>query len=332
MTRRRHWLTLAFAVPMVLAPAGTVLASKPVLTCLGERATIVGTANAETLRGTSGPDVIVGGGGDRGDGTGDVIYGLGGDDRICGNPSEAVDTQFFGGPGDDQIVGTAWMQGGPGDDQLAEPLPIGAVPALVGGPGDDVLVSRGTDVSFFLPGPGDDVLHAAPAGRLLFNVADFRNASHPIVADVGIGTAVGQGHDTLVNINDVFGSRHGDVIVGDSGPNYFHGRGGNDVLLMRGGSRDAGEGGPGADLLDSGAGNDFLAGGRGRDTLFGRAGDDRLLEKPRPEPNLILAGPGNDACVGGYRVPPNVERGCESHAGSAKRQVVAQLLVRGEQR
>jgi hypothetical protein len=52
---------------MVIASSGTVAASEPVPTCLGEVATIVGTSATETIRGTAGPDVIVGRGSDTGD-------------------------------------------------------------------------------------------------------------------------------------------------------------------------------------------------------------------------------------------------------------------------
>jgi hypothetical protein len=78
MTLRCRLLTLAFAVPMVVASSGSVAASEPVPTCLGEVATIIGTSATETIRGTAGPDVIVGRGSDTGE-YGDTVHGRGGD-------------------------------------------------------------------------------------------------------------------------------------------------------------------------------------------------------------------------------------------------------------
>lgn len=62
--------------------------------CLGERATIVGSAAAEKIDGTNGRDVIVGGAGS------DRLRGLAGDDLLCGGAGR--DT-LLGGGGDDQV-------------------------------------------------------------------------------------------------------------------------------------------------------------------------------------------------------------------------------------
>ena len=80
-------------------PAGAVRA-----TCMGRRATIVGTRKGDRIRGTRGADVIVGGGG------GDRITGLGGKDRICG---AAGSDYVVPGGGNDRV------DGGAGSDTLA---------------------------------------------------------------------------------------------------------------------------------------------------------------------------------------------------------------------
>lgn len=117
--------------------------------CGGVEATIVGTAESETLTGTPGPDVIAAREGN------DTIMGLGGDDIVCGGKgndiiyggagfdilfgaqgndelyssngtatADRADTRgarMFGGADDDMIYGSnKWdrMQGGPGADQL----------------------------------------------------------------------------------------------------------------------------------------------------------------------------------------------------------------------
>jgi uncharacterized delta-60 repeat protein len=87
--------------------------------CAGRRATIVGTAAPDRLRGTPRRDVIAGLGG------GDTIRALGGADIVCGGPGR--DTlaggggadRLLGGPGRDRLVGGAGrdvLRGGPGGD------------------------------------------------------------------------------------------------------------------------------------------------------------------------------------------------------------------------
>jgi uncharacterized delta-60 repeat protein len=119
--------------------------SKTTPTCLGHKATIVGTAGADKLKGTSHADVIVGLGGN------DVIDGGGGNDIICaGNGNDHVN----GGAGSDIIDGgngNDVLDGGAGADTLA-----GGAGAdhLEGGPGNDTLTG----------GAGHDVL-AGGAGQ-----------------------------------------------------------------------------------------------------------------------------------------------------------------------
>ncbi|MEV7007931.1 PQQ-dependent sugar dehydrogenase [Streptosporangium sp. NPDC051022] len=93
--------------------------------CGGRTATVTGTPGNDTLRGTSGPDVIVALAGN------DTVNGLGGDDVLCGG--EGNDT-VQGGDGDDVLYG------GPGRD------------VLNGGPGDDTLHGK----------RGEDVLNGGP--------------------------------------------------------------------------------------------------------------------------------------------------------------------------
>lgn len=80
--------------------------------CMGEPATIVGTAGDDQLSGTAGDDVIVGRGGN------DTIYGRGGDDIICAGPG---DDTVYGGTGNDILLGASGndtLEGNAGDDIL----------------------------------------------------------------------------------------------------------------------------------------------------------------------------------------------------------------------
>ena len=306
MNRRALAVVGGMTVVLVSVSGSAVTAAKVEgALCLGEQPTIVGTSDSETIRGTAGDDVIVGGGG-----YDDVIYGRGGDDLICTNPDESRYATILGGGGDDTIRASGDLLGGPGNDTVTNPLRSSATEWLFGGRGDDVLRSRATEDNHFVPGPGDDTLIGARGG--ISNIADFRTARAGIVVNLRRGTAVGQGHDILTRINTLRGSEHADVFFGDDERyNLMYGRGGHDVLTGRGGW-DTLIGGTGDDVVSGGPDNDYLLGGQGSDVLFGRTGNDHLLER-RPEPNLIVGGAGRDNCAGGYRVPPSIERGCETH-------------------
>jgi Ca2+-binding RTX toxin-like protein len=107
------WVVItAMAAAMLAIPvAQRVDAAAP--TCMGQRATIVGTARNDTLNGTSRADVIVGLGGK------DRINGRGGNDVICGNGGSDI---IKGGGGADRVKGGAGadtIEGNDGNDRLA---------------------------------------------------------------------------------------------------------------------------------------------------------------------------------------------------------------------
>lgn len=92
------------------ATSATPAATPAWPTCQGMPATIVGTAGADTIRGSSGPDVIVSYGGN------DTIYGNGGADRICAGAGNDI---VHGGSGGDLISGGRGrdrLRGGAGTD------------------------------------------------------------------------------------------------------------------------------------------------------------------------------------------------------------------------
>lgn len=89
-----------------VAPSGTVP------TCLGKKATIIGSNGDDKIKGTGGNDVIVSRGGD------DAIDAGGGDDLLCtGRGSDRA----AGGGGEDRVLGEAGedrLQGNGRDDRL----------------------------------------------------------------------------------------------------------------------------------------------------------------------------------------------------------------------
>jgi uncharacterized delta-60 repeat protein len=117
-------------------------------TCGGKRATIIGSAGRDRLRGTKKADVIAGLGGN------DTINGLAGNDIVCGS---AGADKLTGGAGADRLLGDAGadiLTGGAGADTLT-----GGVGAdkLLGGAGRDTLLG-GAGADKLLGGAGVDVL------------------------------------------------------------------------------------------------------------------------------------------------------------------------------
>ena len=82
---------------------------------------------------------------------------------------------------------------------------------------------------------------------------------------VAVNLATGRGSggsaegDTLVNIENVYGSYYNDTLTGNDAANLLQGLEGHDVL----------KGGGGDDRLIGGLGDDFLKGGGGGDYLEG---------------------------------------------------------------
>jgi serralysin len=106
---------------------------------------------------------------------------------------------------------------------------------------------------------------------------------------VAVNLATGRGYggsaegDTLVSIENVFGSSFNDTLTGTTGANQLHGGDGNDML----------KGGGGDDYLDGGNGNDILvSGGFGTSTLDGGAGDDTF--KGAGAADTLIGGAGSD--------------------------------------
>ena len=141
------------------------------------------------------------------------VYGL------TGNLIIARDTlieNYIAGSGNDVVTGNAvtnYLEGRAGDDDLR------------GNGGNDILEG----------GAGSDRLD----GGAGMDWASYRDSSTGVTINLAEGTLIGahaQG-DVLINIENIIGSAHADVLTGDDGANSL-------------------EGGPGADSLAGGAGED----------------------------------------------------------------------------
>ena len=103
-----------------------------------------------------------------------------------------------------------------------------------------------------LGGSGNDRLHLSKGSA--------SNHSGSVELDLRVGSNI-QGFE------NVSGSGHADIIIGDSQSNEISGGSGEDKLL----------GGVGNDTLDGGDGNDHLDGGTGVDTITGGSGTDTFI-------------------------------------------------------
>jgi serralysin len=91
------------------------------------------------------------------------------------------------------------------------------------------------------------------------DTAAYSNATVGVtVAIKGGPQETGEGTDTLISIENLLGSAHGDTLTGDNNANALSGDGGSDSLI-------------------GGGGDDTLIGSIGRDTMTGGAGADDFV-------------------------------------------------------
>lgn len=115
--------------------------------------------------------------------------------------------------------------------------------SLYGNDGDDALAG----------GTGNDLLDGGDG----YDFAYYIDSVTRVTVDLMAGTATGEGSDTLVSIEGVVGSQHGDTIIGDDNVNILDGTWGDDDI----------SGGGGGDWIVVGAGDLVIDGGDGYDAL-----------------------------------------------------------------
>ena len=147
---------------------------------------------------------------------------------------------ILGGPTKNEMYG----QGGPDDVEG-----LGGDDVLYGGDGNDTLI--GGDGNDTLSGEaGNDTVD----GTTGEDVAAFARA-RGVTASLVTGSSTGEGADTLLNVDELWGSRMPDTLVGDDNANVLIGSAGNDTLTGNGGD-DRLLGQTGADSFDGGDGTD----------------------------------------------------------------------------
>ncbi|MGD9669418.1 MAG: peroxidase family protein [Hyphomicrobiaceae bacterium] len=261
---------------------------------------IYGDEGNDILNGEAGDDQIHGGSGldfIRGQSGNDQIWGDGGDDLIFGQQG---DDTLRGGDGFDTIeggLGNDFIDGGAQDDVLVgqenDDVMFGGAgnDSLDGGTGNDFLSGdRGDDI--LLGFEGDDVLvggagaDTLDGGGLLadpgHDVASYQGSLVGLTIDMGVpANSTGDArNDIYIGIEEILGTTHNDIIIGDIGDNFLNGGGADGtptptVLL------------PG-DRIDGGAGNDVIYGNDDfNDTLIGGAGIDQVVYLGHTSSELI---------------------------------------------
>jgi Ca2+-binding RTX toxin-like protein len=215
------------------------------------------------LVGGSGPDVLRGGPGD------DTLEGNGGNDQLEGGDPHfyCYDTVLYlDAPGAVTVnltLGTA--TGADGSDTIVDVAGVGG-----SGFADDI---TGNDCSNTLSGgAGNDSLSGLESNDVLYGQAgadtldggtetdivryDDASTASAVSVDINAGTATGgAGADTLIGVENIYGSSFGDSLLGDENANTINGFDGNDLISGR-------------------EGDDYLVGDAGTDTINGGIGTD----------------------------------------------------------
>ena len=223
------------------------------------------STDAAPLLGTTGDDVICGGGG------GDVIRGRGGNDVVWGYGNRV------GNPlaGPDSVSTGASVTYGPGS--LGGDAATAAVVTIAGPDGNDT-ITTGSGADTIRGEEGDDKVTSG-GGADTVDAGDGNDAVDS-----------GSGEDT------VSGGVGNDQITSGDADDRVDGGSGNDVI-GGGLGLDTIDGGDGADTVNGNDGNDVLRGGEGTDSLAGAAGDDALFGDAGSD--TLTGAAGNDAISGG---------------------------------
>jgi Ca2+-binding RTX toxin-like protein len=238
---------------------------------------ILGDGDAETMRGTSVNDDLLGNDGD------DSLEGGAGADDLFG--SAGSDTASYANALGGVVANLTDIGTNTGDAagdtySSIENLSGSAfADTLIGKSGDNILSGRVGDDGIFGLGGSDDLLGNDGNDTLIggagadnlgggsgIDAASYETATAGVVANLtapggNTGEAAG---DTYGSIEFLIGSAFVDTLTGTNGANTIIGRAGDDTLSGLGGSDD----------LFGNDGNDILIGGAGADDLFGGSGSD----------------------------------------------------------
>jgi Ca2+-binding RTX toxin-like protein len=257
---------------------------------------LTGSSHGDYLTGDTGNNVISGGGGN------DILHGGGGQDHLFGGDgndtmySDNGFVAFDGGAGIDTVdfsgrpvglhadlstghVGYAGFFGiGFGDHPYFDLINVENLNGtefkdyLGGDGGDNVLRGNGGDDVIYA-GDGNDVVEGGKGADQMHGGAgmdqlSYQHSSAGVYVNLTFGNAnYGDATgDTFDGFENVKGSAHNDMLIGDTGNNAIYGLAGDDQITGGGGGHDALYGGAGNDILFSDGGTADMYGGSGTDT------------------------------------------------------------------
>jgi Ca2+-binding RTX toxin-like protein len=293
--------------------------------------TIDGSPFDDVLRGNDASNFIFGGEGN------DTLAGRGGPDRFDGGPgTNGIDGgshkggfdymaySFQAGPatvdlsrgigqgeGTDRFDGIEAVWGTEGDDVITGDDKANI---LNGEGGNDIVGGRG-GIDLMSAGTGDDAVDGGNGS----DIVAF-DAAAGVVVDLSLGTAIGEGTDTLANLEGVIGSPSNDTIIGSDVDEILWAFGGDDTIDGAGGvdftvynlapssvnvnlQTGTATGGDGNDALANVEGivgsffDDVLVGNDENNSFDGQAGNDQISGAGGDD--YFFGGPGNDAIDGG---------------------------------
>jgi Ca2+-binding RTX toxin-like protein len=202
----------------------------------------------------------------RGDGSGSLIHHAGGANLVASGAPSVLTGQAFAINNDDMLFGED------GNDTLD------------GGAGDDVLDG----------GAGQDIIRGGAGSDWASYVSSQTGLTAELLQPfLNSGDAAG---DVFESIENLEGSNHNDVLVGDNGFNGLRGMAGDDIILGHGGDDEI-DGGDGNDGLYGHDGIDVIRGGNGLDWLYG-GGDSDILYGDA-DTDALFGGDGIDILYGG---------------------------------
>jgi Ca2+-binding RTX toxin-like protein len=212
------------------------------------------------------------------------LDGGSGNDTVTGANTPGT---LNGGSGDDSVSGRGTLNAGSGNDVLTgSPL----ADNLRGSSGRDTL-DGGFGADDISGGSNTDTL-VYPARVNGVNVTIGSGSGN----DGGPEDQTGSRRDTVHgDVEVLYGTELGDVLVGDRTSETLIGLGGDDFAVGDSGN-DTVLGFDGNDLLIGESGADLLRGGPGADREFGKSGHDRLAGGP--DDDFLRGGTGHDVMKG----------------------------------
>ncbi|HEX8640075.1 MAG TPA: hypothetical protein VF704_02850 [Allosphingosinicella sp.] len=244
---------------------------------------LIGSAQADSLTGDDGDNLLDGGGG------ADVmIGGLGNDSYRVDDAGDSITENDEGGTervfssisyrlGENlenlTLTGSEAI-GGTGNSGANEIVGNDAANRLDGDGGSDLMIGGGGDDIYIVEHAGDRAREQRDGGTDTVRASvDFTLGAHVEKLVLIAGAVAGTGNNAD---NAIKGSRIANILKGGGGSDTILGMAGKDVIYGDAG-KDHLDGGASSDIIYGGVSSDTIIGGAGDDWLYGQTGNDTLL-------------------------------------------------------